>query len=81
MEKYYALIRNFKHIILNDENAKVQFVIKNRGYHSNYSALEGIDLYSSLTKSEWLDFNVYEDNAIFLTNEEMISLLEYLEDE
>ena len=81
MEKYYALIRNFKHIILNDENAKVQFVIKNRGYHSNYLALEGIDLYSSLTKSEWLDFNVYEDNAIFLTNEEMISLLEYLEDE
>ena len=81
MERYHALIKNFKHIILYDKDAKVQFVIKNRGHHFNYLGLGYIDLYSSLTKNEWLDFNVYEDNAIFLTNEEMLSLLEYLEGE
>lgn len=80
MEKYHALIKNWKHIILNDEYAKVQFIIFNRGLSSEYLGLEEIDLYEPLTKDEWLDFNVYEDTATFLTDKEMESLFECLKE-
>lgn len=80
MEEYHALIKNWKHIIRNDKYEKVQYIIFNRGLSSAHLGLEDIDLYEPLTKDEWLEFDISNDNAVFYTDEELEFIVDYLEE-
>ena len=80
MEKYNALIKGWKHLIKYDKDEKVQFVIFNRGYPYPILSLLGIGLYNPLTKDEWLEFGISDDNAVFYTAEELEFIFDYLEE-
>ena len=78
MKKYHALIKNWKHVIRNNPKATVQFVIIDKDTSTEYLGLHKINLYQQLTLDEWSDFNVTHDNAFFISDEDLVSLVDYL---